>query len=73
MVTRGIAHAWPRPLRGIGHDHDRTSLVTRTPWRSIRIGWPALYTIVDGDTYAEQMVEFEAMSPGLTLYSATFG
>ena len=42
-------------------------------WRSIRIGWPALYTIVDGDTYAEQMVELEAMSPGLTLYSATFG
>ena len=42
-------------------------------WRSIRIGWPALYTIVDGTRYAEQLVELEAMSPGLTLYSATFG
>jgi thiol-disulfide isomerase/thioredoxin len=42
-------------------------------WRSVRIGWPALYTIVDGTRYAEQLVELEAMSPGLTLYSATFG
>jgi thiol-disulfide isomerase/thioredoxin len=42
-------------------------------WRSIRIGWPALYTIVDGTRHAEQLVELEAMSPGLTLYSATFG
>ena len=42
-------------------------------WRSIRIGWPALYTIVDGTRYADQLVELEAMSPGLTLYSATFG
>jgi Thioredoxin like C-terminal domain len=41
--------------------------------REIPIGRPALYTIVDGDTYAEQMVELEAMSPGIALYSATFG
>lgn len=42
-------------------------------WRSIRIGWPALYTVVDGTRYAEQVMELEAVSPGLTLYSATFG
>lgn len=42
-------------------------------WRSIQIGRPALYTVVDGDTYAEQIVEIEAMSPGLALYSSTFG
>jgi thiol-disulfide isomerase/thioredoxin len=42
-------------------------------WRSVRIGWPALYTVVDGTTYSEQVVELEAMAPGLALYSATFG
>ena len=42
-------------------------------WRSVRIGWPALYTVVDGTTYTEQVVELEATAPGLALYSATFG
>jgi thiol-disulfide isomerase/thioredoxin len=42
-------------------------------WRSARIGWPALYTIVDGTTYSDRVVELEATSPGLALYSATFG
>jgi thiol-disulfide isomerase/thioredoxin len=42
-------------------------------WRSVRIGWPALYTVVDGTAYSEQVVELEATSPGLALYSATFG
>ncbi|MGG5823625.1 redoxin domain-containing protein [Falsiroseomonas sp. HW251] len=42
-------------------------------WRSIRVGWPALYTVVDGARYGEQVIELEAMSPGLALYSATFG
>lgn len=42
-------------------------------WRSIPIERPALYTVVDGDTYAEQMAEIEAVSPGLTVYSSTFG
>ncbi len=42
-------------------------------WRSVRIGWPTLYTVVDGTTYSERVVELEAMSPGLALYSATFG
>jgi thiol-disulfide isomerase/thioredoxin len=41
--------------------------------RDILIGRPKLYTVVDGSAYAEQMVEIEVMSPGLTLYSATFG
>ena len=41
--------------------------------RDVAIGRPALYTIVDGERYGEQMVEIEANSPGLTLYSATFG
>jgi len=43
------------------------------PSREVLIRRPALYTIVDGDTYAEQMVEVEAGPPGLALYSATFG
>jgi thiol-disulfide isomerase/thioredoxin len=42
-------------------------------WRSVHIGRPALYTVVDGTTYAEHVVEIEAASPGLALYSATFG
>ncbi|MGG5819993.1 hypothetical protein [Falsiroseomonas sp. HW251] len=42
-------------------------------WRSIRVGWPALYTVVDGTRYGEQVMELETTSPGLALYSATFG
>ncbi|MGG5819669.1 redoxin domain-containing protein [Falsiroseomonas sp. HW251] len=42
-------------------------------WRTIRIGWPALYTVVDGTRYGELVMELEATSPGLSLYSATFG
>jgi hypothetical protein len=34
---------------------------------------PALYTLVDGDTHAEHLVALETATPGLTLYSATFG
>lgn len=41
--------------------------------RDVAVRRPALYTIVDGDIYGEQMVEIEAASPGLALYSATFG
>jgi hypothetical protein len=33
---------------------------------------PALYTLLDGDTYAEYLVELETATPSLTLYSATF-
>jgi thiol-disulfide isomerase/thioredoxin len=43
------------------------------PWHSIEIGRPKLYTVVDGDAYGEQVMEIEAVSPGLALYSATFG
>jgi thiol-disulfide isomerase/thioredoxin len=42
-------------------------------WRSVAIGWPALYTVVDGTAYSEQVMELEAAAPGLALYSATFG
>jgi thiol-disulfide isomerase/thioredoxin len=42
-------------------------------WPSVAFGWPTLYTVVDGTMSAEQVVELEATSPGLTLYSATFG
>jgi thiol-disulfide isomerase/thioredoxin len=38
-----------------------------------RIGWPTLYTVVDGDTYSERLLELEADTPGLTFYSSTFG
>ena len=63
------------PLRRRGAGWRARCASDRVPARraSVRIGRPALYTIVDGDTYAEQMVELEAMSPGLALYSATFG
>ena len=43
------------------------------PWRGVAIGWPALYTVVDGTAYAEQVMELEATAPGLALYSTTFG
>jgi len=42
-------------------------------WRSIGIKRPKLYTLVDGDTYADQVVEIQASELGLTLYSSTFG
>jgi thiol-disulfide isomerase/thioredoxin len=42
-------------------------------WRNVQIGRPKLYTVVDGDAYAEQVMDIEAVSPGLALYSATFG
>ena len=37
------------------------------------IGWPTLYTLVDGNTYGEHLLELQADTPGLTLYSSTFG
>ncbi len=42
-------------------------------WRSVRVERPGLYSVVDGDTYGDEMVEIEVTSPGLSLYSATFG
>jgi thiol-disulfide isomerase/thioredoxin len=41
--------------------------------RDVRVRRPALYTVVDGESYGDQMVEIEVMSRGLSLYSATFG
>ena len=39
----------------------------------VAIGWPTLYTVVDGTTYGEHLLEVMADTPGLTLFSATFG
>ena len=41
--------------------------------RSIEVGRPTLYTLLDGETYGEHLLEFEANVPGLSLFSATFG
>ncbi|HTI83407.1 MAG TPA: redoxin domain-containing protein [Acetobacteraceae bacterium] len=48
----------------------RVDGIARPP---VEIGWPTLYTIVDGNAYGEHLLELTADSPGLTLYSATFG
>jgi thiol-disulfide isomerase/thioredoxin len=40
---------------------------------AIEINRPMLYTLVNGDTYGEHVMELEAGTSGLTLYSATFG
>jgi hypothetical protein len=50
-----------RIVRGSHHQHE------------IQIARPTLYTIVNGNSYGEQLVEIEVTSPGLVLYSATFG
>ena len=39
----------------------------------VEIGWPTLYTVVDGNTYGEHLLEVAADTPGLTLFSTTFG
>ena len=41
--------------------------------RSLQIEHPTLYTLVDGDRYAEHLVEVETDQAGLSLFSATFG
>ena len=41
--------------------------------QTIKIGRPTLYTLLDGETYGEHLLELEAATPGLSLYSATFG
>jgi thiol-disulfide isomerase/thioredoxin len=41
--------------------------------RPVEIGWPTLYTVVDGNTYGQHLLEVVAVTPGLTLFSATFG
>ena len=41
--------------------------------RTIAVGRPTLYTLLDGEAYGEHLLEFEAETPGLSLFSATFG
>jgi thiol-disulfide isomerase/thioredoxin len=41
--------------------------------RAIEVGRPTLYTLLDGTTYDEHVLAFEAETPGLSLFSATFG
>lgn len=40
---------------------------------AIEVRRPTLYTLLDGDTYGEHSLAFECQTPGLSLYSATFG
>lgn len=39
----------------------------------VEVSWPTLYTVVSGEAYGEHLLEFVSDTPGLTLYSATFG
>lgn len=41
--------------------------------QTIEVGRPTLYTLLDGETYAEHLLEFETETPGLSLFSVTFG
>ncbi|MBK1659632.1 redoxin family protein [Paracraurococcus ruber] len=40
---------------------------------TVEVGRPTLYTLLDGDTYGEHLLELEVEGPGLSLFSATFG
>ena len=40
---------------------------------ALEIGEPTLYTLVDGEAYGEHVLECESDTPGLSLFSATFG
>jgi hypothetical protein len=41
--------------------------------RSVEVTWPTLYALVDGKAYGEHALELEFDTPGLALYSMTFG
>jgi thiol-disulfide isomerase/thioredoxin len=41
--------------------------------RVTEVGIPTMYTLLDGEMYGEHLLELECASPGLSLYSATFG
>ncbi|MGU3538075.1 redoxin family protein [Methylobacterium sp. A54F] len=47
--------------------------VDRGPDQAVTIELPTLYTLFDGTTYTEHELVLEAETPGLSLYSATFG
>ena len=40
--------------------------------RTVEVERPTLYTLLDGDSYGEHLLEFEADGPGLSLFSVTF-
>jgi thiol-disulfide isomerase/thioredoxin len=40
---------------------------------TVEVGWPTLYTLVNGASYREHLLELESDTPGLALFSATFG
>jgi hypothetical protein len=40
---------------------------------TIEVSAPTLYTLLDGDGYGEHLLELECATPGLSLFSATFG
>jgi len=41
--------------------------------RAVEISRPTLYTLVNGETYGEHLVEPQADTAGLALFSTTFG
>jgi len=41
--------------------------------RTVEIGPPTLYTLLDGNRYGEHLLELECPAPGLSLFSMTFG
>jgi thiol-disulfide isomerase/thioredoxin len=41
--------------------------------RTIEVSIPTLYTLLDGDAYRAHLLELECATPGLSLFSATFG
>ena len=43
------------------------------PLASVEVTGPTLYTLVDGTDYGEHILLIEADTPGLSLFSATFG
>jgi Thioredoxin like C-terminal domain/AhpC/TSA family len=41
--------------------------------RMIEVSVPTLYTLLDSDGYGAHLLELESLTPGLSLFSATFG
>jgi hypothetical protein len=41
--------------------------------RTIEVSMPTLYTLLDSNGYGEHLLELESATPGLSLFSATFG
>jgi len=41
--------------------------------RTVEVGIPTLYTLLDGSSYGEHLLELECSTAGLALFSATFG